>query len=52
MTAFFLKYADYHLIDKKASIDAASGFFFIGRKGGNILNDRDLIRYYRGALSG
>jgi SAM-dependent methyltransferase len=51
LTSFYLKYADYYLIDKSAAFDAASGFFFIGRKAGNILGDRELITYYRGAIS-
>jgi SAM-dependent methyltransferase len=52
VTAFFLKYVDYYLINKPGALDAALGFFFIGRKRGNVLSDRDLVAYYRGALSG
>jgi hypothetical protein len=51
VTSFYLKYADYYLIKTPASIDAASGFFFMGCKQGTVLTDRDLIRYYKGALS-
>jgi SAM-dependent methyltransferase/uncharacterized protein YbaR (Trm112 family) len=50
LTAFFLKYLDYYLIDKSPSFDAASGFYFIGQKAGRRLCDRELIRYYRGGL--
>ena len=51
LTAFYLKYFDRYLIDKPASIDAASGFYFMGRKETSTLCDRDLIRYYRGSVS-
>ncbi|MBE0481782.1 MAG: methyltransferase domain-containing protein [Dehalococcoidia bacterium] len=49
LTAFWLKYLDYLLIDRPASLDAASAFYFLGRKDDRILEDRDLIRLYRGA---
>jgi SAM-dependent methyltransferase len=51
LTSFYLKYFDYYLIDKSAAFDAASGFFFMGRKDGNVLRDHALIKYYKGALS-
>jgi len=51
-TAFFLKYADRYLVQNAGAVDAASGFFFMGRKQTDVLSDRDLIRYYRGAISG
>ena len=50
MTSFFLKYFDYYLIKKTGSIDAASSFYFIGRKGKHILSDRELIKKYKGAF--
>jgi SAM-dependent methyltransferase len=50
LTAFFLKYFDYYLIRRRAAVDAAAGFFFIGRKAGSVLSDRELINYYRGAM--
>jgi uncharacterized protein YbaR (Trm112 family) len=49
-TSFFLKYFDRHLIDKPGALDAASGFYFMGRKGERTLTDRELIRGYRGML--
>jgi SAM-dependent methyltransferase len=52
ITAFYLKYADYFLADTPGAIDAASGFYFLGRKEGCVLGDVDLIRYYKGAISG
>jgi len=51
LTSFFLKYFDYYLVRRRAAVDAASGFFFIGRKDGTVLSDRELSRYYRGAIS-
>jgi SAM-dependent methyltransferase len=51
LTSFYLKYFDYYLIGKVGAVDAASGFFFMGRKQATILSDRELIRYYRGASS-
>jgi SAM-dependent methyltransferase/uncharacterized protein YbaR (Trm112 family) len=51
VTSFPLKYVDRLLMDKPGTVDAASGFFFIGRKSATTLSDRELTRYYRGALS-
>jgi SAM-dependent methyltransferase len=49
LTSFYLKYFDYYLIDKTAAFDAASGCYFMGRKEGHMLSDRELIGYYKGA---
>ena len=49
LTSFYLKYFDYYLIDKAGALDAASGYYFLGRKGERVLSDRELIRLYRGA---
>lgn len=46
---FWIKYFDYILIRKKSSYDAASGFFFLGRKSDRIISDREMIGLYRGA---
>lgn len=43
LTSFYLKYFDYLLIDKAGTLDAASGFFFMGRKENHILSDKELI---------
>ncbi len=45
----WLKYFDYYLAHKPASFDAASGFYFMGRKSEHTLSDRDLVRLYRGS---
>lgn len=47
---FWLKYFDYYLARQKASFDAASAFFFIGRKSPAILSDRELIADYQGGF--
>jgi SAM-dependent methyltransferase len=49
LTSFFLKYVDYYLIRKAGTIDAASAFFFFGRKKGPTLSDQMLLKLYRGA---
>ncbi len=49
-TGFFLKYFDYFLINRPGAFDAASGYYFMGRKSENILSDRDLVTQYRGAM--
>ena len=48
ITSFFLKYLDYYLIDKPGSYDAASGYFFLGKKNDTVLPDRELIRQFKG----
>jgi len=49
-TAFFLKYFDRYLIEKPGTLDAASGYFFLGRRSEHTLADRELIRLYRGNM--
>lgn len=49
-SSFFLKYFDYYLINKPGAYDAASGYFFMGQKSKKTLNDRELIKLYRGLL--
>jgi len=50
ITLFPLKYWDYYLIDKRATLDAASGYYFLGRKSENTLDDKELLRDYRGLI--
>ena len=46
---FWIKYFDLILIHRKGSIDAASGYFFWGKKKkGYILPDKELLESYRG----
>jgi uncharacterized protein YbaR (Trm112 family) len=49
MTAFPLKYLDYFLINRPTALDAASGYYFIGKKSQKILSDKELIKLYQGA---
>lgn len=49
LTSFFLKYFDYYLVKKRGALDAASGYYFMGRKSDVILSDKELIKLYRGA---
>lgn len=47
-TSFFFKYFDYYLIDKPGSYDAASAYFFIGKKQHHTLSDKELIEQFKG----
>lgn len=49
LTLFWLKYFDAGLLDRPGTYDAASGFYFLGKKSDEILSDRELICLYRGA---
>lgn len=51
LTSFYLQYFDYFLINKPGAFDAASGYYFMGRKGGDILDDKELLALYRGSIS-
>ena len=48
LTSFFWKYFDRWTLRKKGSYDAASAYYFLGRKSELVLSDRDLVRQYRG----
>jgi hypothetical protein len=50
LTAFYLKYFDYLLKDIPTNYDAASGFYFMGRKSKTTLRDKDLVRIYTTSL--
>jgi len=45
---FWLKYIDYLTVNNKGTYDGASGFYFIGKKNDSKLNDKDLIKLFRG----
>jgi SAM-dependent methyltransferase len=47
---FPLKYIDYYLLNRPGGYDAASGFFFVGRKSKNQLTDRELIKKFKGNI--
>ena len=46
LTGFWMKYLDYPLIDRSQTLDAASGYFFLGRKSQSVISDRDLLKLY------
>lgn len=43
---FWIRYFDYLLINKRSAFDAASGFFFLGRKSDQTLTDKQIIALY------
>ena len=49
--AFPFPFFDHRLARKAGSFDAASGYYFFGKKTESILSDRDLIKEYRGMIS-
>lgn len=49
-SAFWLKYFDRFLAHHPGAYDAASGFFFLGRKSQTRLTDRQLPHLYRGGM--
>ncbi|MCL1472413.1 methyltransferase domain-containing protein [Argonema antarcticum] len=48
LTSFWLKYFDYYLIDKPGAFDAASGYYFMGKKSDRVLSDQELLQLYKG----
>lgn len=52
VTACWLKFCDRFASQQPAALDAASGLYFMGRKTGSELSDRDIIADYRGAQTG
>ena len=43
LTAFYLKYFDYYLVRKPGARDAASAYYFIGRKSDRCLSDKEVL---------
>ncbi|WP_243902662.1 methyltransferase domain-containing protein [Aetokthonos hydrillicola] len=48
LTVFPLKYLDYLLINRPGTLDAASAYYFIGKKSDQILSDKKLVNLYKG----
>ena len=48
LTSFYLKYFDYYLINKAGAYDAASGYYFMGRKAHSVLTDREIMSSHKG----
>ena len=47
-TSFFLGYFDKYLLKKSGSYDAASAYYFLGKKTNKVISDRELISIYKG----
>lgn len=47
---FWLKYFDRLLARRESAFDAASAFYFLGQKSGDVLPDRELVAAYRGGF--
>lgn len=52
LTAWFWKYFDKFLVNRNSALDSASGCYFMGKKTGEHLSDRELIKTYRGGIPG
>jgi SAM-dependent methyltransferase len=50
ITGFVWKYADYFSINKRGTLDAASGYYFLGKKSDTPLPDRQLVQEYKGGF--
>ena len=50
LTAWPLKYFDGYLSRQPGAYDAASGYYFLGRRNDVRLTDRELVKMYRGAM--
>ena len=49
-SSFFLKYFDHYLIKKPGAYDAASAYYFWGQKSEVTLDDKELLKLYKGLL--
>lgn len=47
-TVWPLKYLDYLMANNPRALDAAGGFFFLGKKCSQMLSDAELVNLYRG----
>ena len=50
LTSFYLQYFDRYLVHQAGVFDAASGYYFIGKKDTKVLSDRELIKLYKGNI--
>lgn len=50
LTSFWLALLDRFTITRAATLDAASGLYFLGRKSEYELSDREIVALYRGAM--
>lgn len=47
-SSFWLKYLDYHLVNRRGGLDGGCQVYFLGRHSDQVLDDRALIADYRG----
>ena len=45
---FGFKYFDYFLVHNHAALDAAFGYYFMGKKSNKLVTDRAILKFYRG----
>ncbi|RMD92642.1 MAG: class I SAM-dependent methyltransferase, partial [Calditrichaeota bacterium] len=50
LTSFWIIFLDYYLIKKPGSYDAASSYYFLGRKNKVSISDREIIKAYKGLI--
>jgi len=50
LSMFWLKYFDYFLVKRPGALDAASAYYFMGKKAAVPLCDRDLVALYPGLV--
>lgn len=50
LTSFYLQYFDRYLVHQSGVFDAASGYYFMGRKDTGVLSDKELIQLYKGNI--
>ncbi|MCX6743611.1 MAG: methyltransferase domain-containing protein [Candidatus Parcubacteria bacterium] len=48
LTSFYFKYFDYFLAKRPGALNAASAYYFMGKKSNKILSDKELLRLYKG----
>ena len=48
LTGFWLKYFDWFLVTRPGALDAASAYYFLGRKKDVVLSDKELMESYPG----
>jgi SAM-dependent methyltransferase/uncharacterized protein YbaR (Trm112 family) len=51
LTSFYLKFFDNYLETRPGALDAASGYYFLGKRSKERFSDRDILSQYRGALT-
>ncbi len=48
LTSFWLAHLDEGIAENEGSFDAASSFYFLGRRSEKVVSDREIIDHYRG----